>query len=247
MFRSLVIAVALPALTTLAGTAPTQALGDPIPSTYTLIGSPLTLVPPIGDLPPALPSSIILQVSLNPYPLPQSPDPSSGLNLGDPTQPVYSYPNPDYIETSEFDFGFEQTGNSPSGAAGAGKTSFTPFQTTSSTGDTSDGTFNLVGADGAVLETFNVEFEGIDPSSLQAAIPNPLPCDIACAVETFSFYSAALPDPSVTFSVASGSTTFSFSETPVPAALPLFATGLGALGLLSWRRKRKAQALARVP
>ena len=31
---------------------------------------------------------------------------------------------------------------------------------------------------------------------------------------------------------------------PVPAALPLFATGLGGLGLLGWRRKRKAQAAA---
>ncbi len=30
--------------------------------------------------------------------------------------------------------------------------------------------------------------------------------------------------------------------TPIPAALPLFGTGLGALGLLGWRRKRKAQA-----
>jgi hypothetical protein len=29
-------------------------------------------------------------------------------------------------------------------------------------------------------------------------------------------------------------------ETPVPAALPLFATGLGAMGLFGWRRKRKA-------
>ena len=28
--------------------------------------------------------------------------------------------------------------------------------------------------------------------------------------------------------------------TPLPGALPLFATGLGALGLLGWRRKRKA-------
>jgi len=28
--------------------------------------------------------------------------------------------------------------------------------------------------------------------------------------------------------------------TPIPAALPLFATGLGGLGLLGWRRKRKA-------
>ena len=34
------------------------------------------------------------------------------------------------------------------------------------------------------------------------------------------------------------------SETPLPAALPLFATGLGGLGLLGWRRKRKAAALA---
>jgi hypothetical protein len=31
---------------------------------------------------------------------------------------------------------------------------------------------------------------------------------------------------------------------PLPAALPLFATGLGALGLLSWRRKRKTAAVA---
>jgi hypothetical protein len=29
---------------------------------------------------------------------------------------------------------------------------------------------------------------------------------------------------------------------PLPAALPLFATGLGALGLLGWRRKKKAAA-----
>jgi hypothetical protein len=30
------------------------------------------------------------------------------------------------------------------------------------------------------------------------------------------------------------------AATPLPAALPLFATGLGALGLLGWRRRRKA-------
>ncbi|MGB7656833.1 MAG: hypothetical protein WBL96_00635 [Pseudolabrys sp.] len=33
-------------------------------------------------------------------------------------------------------------------------------------------------------------------------------------------------------------------ETPLPAALPLFATGLGALGLIGWWRKRKAAAPA---
>jgi hypothetical protein len=34
------------------------------------------------------------------------------------------------------------------------------------------------------------------------------------------------------------------AATPLPAALPLFAGGLGGLGLLGWRRKRKAAALA---
>ena len=33
------------------------------------------------------------------------------------------------------------------------------------------------------------------------------------------------------------------ASTPLPAALPLFATGLGALGFLSRRKKRKAQAV----
>lgn len=32
------------------------------------------------------------------------------------------------------------------------------------------------------------------------------------------------------------------ANTPLPAALPLFATGVGALGLLGWRRKRKTAA-----
>jgi LPXTG-motif cell wall-anchored protein len=31
---------------------------------------------------------------------------------------------------------------------------------------------------------------------------------------------------------------------PIAAGLPLFATGLGGLGLLGWRRKRKTQAVA---
>jgi len=32
--------------------------------------------------------------------------------------------------------------------------------------------------------------------------------------------------------------------TPLPAALPLFAGGLGAFGFLGWRRKRKVVAAA---
>jgi hypothetical protein len=44
---------------------------------------------------------------------------------------------------------------------------------------------------------------------------------------------ATLDDPGVRI-VVEGVTT-----TPLPAALPLFATGLGALGLLGWRSKRR--------
>ena len=64
----------------------------------------------------------------------------------------------------------------------------------------------------------------------------------------------AFIDPSFTIDGAnSGAYSIFFSEgfgndsvpaTPLPAALPLFATGLGALGLLGWCRKRKAAALA---
>jgi hypothetical protein len=32
------------------------------------------------------------------------------------------------------------------------------------------------------------------------------------------------------------------AETPLPATVPLFATGLGAIGLLGWRRRRKSVA-----
>ena len=32
------------------------------------------------------------------------------------------------------------------------------------------------------------------------------------------------------------------TSTPLPAALPLFASGLGAMGLFGWRRKRKIAA-----
>jgi hypothetical protein len=47
--------------------------------------------------------------------------------------------------------------------------------------------------------------------------------------------------PYVSLLTASGNQTMAYvSTTPLPAALPLFATGLGAIGLLARRRKRKA-------
>jgi len=41
-----------------------------------------------------------------------------------------------------------------------------------------------------------------------------------------------------------GSVSIDVVTTPLPGALPLFATALGAMGLLGWRRKRKAAAAA---
>jgi hypothetical protein len=43
--------------------------------------------------------------------------------------------------------------------------------------------------------------------------------------------------------IASSDLIGTVGSTPLPAALPLFATGLGAIGLFGWRRKRKCAAL----
>jgi PEP-CTERM motif len=43
---------------------------------------------------------------------------------------------------------------------------------------------------------------------------------------------------------AVGTITASPATVPLPSTLPLFATGLGVLGLLGWRRKRKAAVAA---
>jgi hypothetical protein len=53
-------------------------------------------------------------------------------------------------------------------------------------------------------------------------------CDITSGASCF--VTISLPPPA--------------SATPLPAALPLFATGLGVMGLLGWRRKRRAAAAA---
>jgi hypothetical protein len=54
----------------------------------------------------------------------------------------------------------------------------------------------------------------------------------------------AMTDPGINLILPPGVTATLVTATPLPAALPLFATGLGGLGLLGWRRKRKAQAAA---
>ena len=48
-------------------------------------------------------------------------------------------------------------------------------------------------------------------------------------------------DQSFTLAIGPQPTT---PEIPLPATLPLFGSGLGALGLFGWRRKRRTQAAA---
>jgi hypothetical protein len=68
-------------------------------------------------------------------------------------------------------------------------------------------------------------------------------------LETFAFQNVLFTDvmitganePSENVSFKFESETTSTNTAPLPAALPLFASGLGALGLLGWRRKRKAR------
>jgi hypothetical protein len=55
--------------------------------------------------------------------------------------------------------------------------------------------------------------------------------------QVFTWTWGSAPDQSFTINTA-------VSVIPLPAALPLFGTGLGALGLMGWRRKRRAQAVA---
>lgn len=61
---------------------------------------------------------------------------------------------------------------------------------------------------------------------------------------------SALIDPAFTTDILGGQFIYSpgvfsaASETPLPAALPLFAGGLGVIGFLARRRKRKAAAIA---
>jgi hypothetical protein len=71
------------------------------------------------------------------------------------------------------------------------------------------------------------------------------------AVIFFSVDASGVPSALTTAAISTTSANFIDTKptvtlvptpaTPLPATLPLFATGLGALGLLRWRRKRKAR------
>jgi hypothetical protein len=107
-------------------------------------------------------------------------------------------------------------------------------------------------------ETFSVTHD--DGVSLFVAGTETNTCTIASCPGDLLSTAAAAPTNQRTDSVTIGPGTYNLwyaevnglpavleatsTVTPLPATLPLFATGIGAIGLLGWRRKRKAQAVA---
>ena len=65
-------------------------------------------------------------------------------------------------------------------------------------------------------------------------IPNPITNGFVLPVSDFSLYGDAIAAKIQRVVDETG-------QTPLPGALPMFVSGLGALGLLGWRRKRKAK------
>jgi hypothetical protein len=93
----------------------------------------------------------------------------------------------------------------------------------------------------------NFIFDGITEVAINMGTNPPAPdvwtqytFDVmATGTDTFTL---AFNDPASFDGLDNFSVTPEVASTPLPAALPLFATGLGALGFLGWRRKRRAEA-----
>jgi hypothetical protein len=116
--------------------------------------------------------------------------------------------------------------STPSGSSGWGALASTAI--TDNLGDT----ISLEVNNGDVPGTNHEEFGGVFFAS---ALPSTL--DISTSSLASIFGGSGTIDYTINISLPNGA-----YVTPLPSALPLFATGLGALGLLGWHRRRKALA-----
>jgi len=105
--------------------------------------------------------------------------------------------------------------------------------------------FSGLNGTGTLLATLNIPVTPSGPCAGFNAGFCPFTANgISFAGIAMSVAFAGVADQVVFDDVTFGSATPGGGAVPLPAALPLFATGLGALGLLGWRRKKKAVALA---
>jgi hypothetical protein len=94
------------------------------------------------------------------------------------------------------------------------------------------------GAAGVYLESGNADFY----LQILAFTSAPTFNQLGYVTEDGSYFYSAIGT-----GAGSSVTVTPVSATPLPAALPLFATGFGVMGLFGWRRKRKAsEAIAAV-
>jgi hypothetical protein len=100
---------------------------------------------------------------------------------------------------------------------------------------------------GPVIETLG-EFNGSAHSSLPYETATVgtflIPANALSAVISGTYGNSTVPNSAaVNLCLGSGGVCGSVATTPLPAALPLFATGLGVLGFVGrWRKKRALAA-----
>ena len=228
--------ISVMALVMLCGFAAThEALGNA--SVYALQGTPVN--PPTVAGTGITPPDPFLYVSLNPQTLPPTPDPHAALNLTDSLNPSFLYPS---FEVEDYSFDIEQTlsiGSQSSGSGNGSHISFNPFVFHQSIGNSVTGFFDAIGDRNHVLYRYTVTITGLDPASLlTSSAPPTVPCLPAdCAALELSFLSSGV-DPTVSFSLASDTTAYSFQSVPEPETLSLLAVGLVGAGLFRRRRTR---------
>jgi hypothetical protein len=99
---------------------------------------------------------------------------------------------------------------------------------------------------GSASDTWSILIHNPNITDGPYSYSSPYSGNFSLGEETFDIYvtlTAAGSDPYGGFDLTNNAITLSApAATPLPAAFPLFATGLGAMGLLGWRRKRKNTA-----
>jgi hypothetical protein len=127
-------------------------------------------------------------------------------------------------------FNFTLSFTSPNNSSDSQTFDLTITQPTNPPGDH---VFNISNATLANLGPFNLN--GISVSDIHFAL---------ASGDNGTYDGSQWSNPENNTSVLRIVADFSATATPLPAALPLFAGGLGALGLLGWRRKRAARNVA---
>ena len=95
----------------------------------------------------------------------------------------------------------------------------------------------------ALLGTLTIDTSEFDHFAVTSELNAPFPAaeNVAITFDTTDEFHTST-DGTWAYIIGDVGTNAIWSTTPIPAALPLFAGGLGAMGLLGWRRKRKNAA-----